>query len=264
MIESHKADTSPPWYQPIWERVEKLENDCDLFEDIAEGLADDGPDFVWKCLFSSVTPIRKNFGMDRFRDGIDTKRVGAVVGCKVSLCDGMANTHRLFEMFSAKQLKEIEDAWGSEALVYARKVWKRFAEKFKPQADELRRFALELVRDRGVEEEIKYMMGYVNGARMIAEVGKRFRSLMKKDRSKRERDFVAHNAVLMFAVTNWKWIEENRRKLTWMKLTEMFDKETNNEIDIDEETFKKILQRASLTVGKSSKPMSKGRSRTSA
>ncbi|MEZ0256930.1 MAG: hypothetical protein ACAI37_16710 [Chthoniobacter sp.] len=260
---SWRVEGESRWYDPILERIEAFEVDTNFLEDISEGLADEGPDWVAMTLYNGVTPFRKYLGLENIAEGLHAKRVGTVVGSKVSLCTGMARAHQLFEMMSPKQLAKIEEAWGSEDLAYARGIWKRFADEFKIRADDLRRYGAHLAADQTVEENIKYTMGYRNGERLMVEIGKAFRRALKKQKSKRERDEVARGAVLTFALENWKTIETDRHKLTWMKLTEKFDTETNHQIPIDEETFKKILQRTSLRIGKSSKPMSKGRSRTS-
>lgn len=250
------------WFDPVLDRLEALEAASCVFKDVYEGLSDEAPEWVAKCLYNGVTPFRKFLGLDNFADGMTAKRFGTIVGNKVSLCQAMANTHVLFQMFSAKQLKQIEDAWGKEELSFARSIYEFFAKEVKSKADKLRRAAAELAASQSTEQHIDYMLGYVLGVRMMEQARKAAQKALQNRNDKRERDSNIRAQVHWFAVSNWKEIEANRRTLTWMQLTEKFDRETGQKFEVDEETFKKILQRASLTIGKSSKPMSKGRSRT--
>lgn len=264
---SWRVEGEPRWYDPILEKIEALEQDANIFEDIGEGLEDDAPDWVAMCLYNGITPLRPYMGMDNLKDGVNAKRVGSLVGCKSSFCDSFARFHNLLDKLSPKQLHEIEEAYEKAfeegTFKDSRKVWKRFAEEFKPRSDEIRRFASELASAQSVQENIDYNMGYVKGVRMVIELGNTIRKAQKKGASKRDRDYLTRGAVLTFAVSNWKMIEENRQELTWMRLTELFDEATEHQVPVDEETFKKILQRGMLTIGKSSRPMGKGRSRTS-
>jgi hypothetical protein len=73
-------------------------------------------------------------------------------------------------MFSEKQLRQIENAWGVESLAEARGIWKHFAKEIKPRSDELRRFGSDLANAQPTEELIRYTMGYINGIRFMQEV----------------------------------------------------------------------------------------------
>jgi hypothetical protein len=242
------------WFSDLLDEAAALEDESNADPEISEGLGDDGPDWFAQCLIRGMHPFKTFMGLDDLASGMNSIRFGKLIGAKVSLSTAMSNTHAFFERLAPSQLKTISNAFGREKLEEARKVWSTFAEKFYPLFDDIRRRAVELSSRQSFLEQTEFSLGYVKGLRVMEAI--------REAKTKRERDWQARSHVILFAVTNWKEIEANRKSLTWTKLSDQFDRETEYKFEVTEETFKKILQRSALTIGKSSKPMSKGRSRT--
>jgi hypothetical protein len=250
------------WFDPILERLEEFENSTNIFPEIAEGLSEAGPEWVAMCLYRSITDFRPFLGFENISEGLNARRVGAFVGCKISFSASMAKMHDRVRMLSSKQRERLEDACGAEEWLGMCEIWREYAEKINPRAKDLRRFATELSHDQATDELTQYGMGYNSGLKIIAALAKSLRRARQRQKTKRDKDWMVRSQVLLFAVTNWRTIQENRKKVTWTQLADQYEEATNYEYSVDEETFKKILQRAELTIGNASRRMSKARART--
>ena len=81
------------------------------------------------------------------------------------------------------------------------------------------------------------------------------RKTVRKAATKAERDAQSRGAVYVFAATGLEAIEANRKELSWPELSEAFSEACKYQVPIDEDTFKKILQRCGLRIGKPGRPV---------
>jgi hypothetical protein len=86
----------------------------------------------------------------------------------------------------------------------------------------------------------------VKGLTLMQELRKTVRKAVKKA----EQDAQNRAAVYFFAMTASEAIEANRKDISWPELNEAFNETFDYKVPIDEDAFKKILQRCGLQVGK--------------
>jgi hypothetical protein len=144
--------------------------------------------------------------------------------------------------WSVRDRQVLVERFGESEVADAQDIWKQFAESVTPDFEDIQKDSLLLSLKQPFAEQIDFHQGLAKGLRFLAELRKR----MQPVHTKRHKDAQARINVYAFALLNWELIEEHRRSLTWMDLTDAFDEFFEHQISIDEETFKKILQRCGL------------------
>lgn len=233
------------WYAPIIDRIEKFENDAEILPEIAALAEEDSPEWAFQCAIKVMRPFGKLVGIP-FDGEFDAKQVGAIIGSKASICKAMSDNHRGAAQWNAKARRKFEDIWGEEATNYALQTWARFAEKLQPGFEEIRRFAVNLAMNQDYFEDVAFHTGLHNGLTFMLEV----RKTIRKAVTKAERDAQKRAAVYLFGVCAAEAIDANREGLSWPDLSEEFNAAFEYDVELDEDTFKKILQRCGLHVGK--------------
>ena len=84
----------------------------------------------------------------------------------------------------------------------------------------------------------------------------RVRAKVKPARTKREKDAAKRMVVHFFAALIGEAVEQDKSDLSWPEFHQLFMEATDYQVDIDEDTFKKILSRKGLKgVGKAGRPV---------
>ena len=239
------------WYEPIIRRVEAFENESEVFQEIGSVAKTDSAEWAFECAMKAMRPFGELAGIP-FDGTFDAKDVGAIVGSKASICRAMSDNHRAAQKWTAIDRKKFADIWGSEATKYAEATWKRFAEELHPEFEAVRKFALNLSMKQSYLEDLQFQTGVVKGMTFMLEV----RKTIRKAVTKAERDTQKRMAVYLFAVCGWEAIEGRRTELSWPELSEGFNQAFDHQIEMDEDAFKKILQRCGLRVGKPGRKIS--------
>jgi hypothetical protein len=233
------------WFVPIITRIEKFEKSTEVFQEFAAVTEPDSPEWVVQCLIKGIKPFGDGVGMP-FDGQFGAQHVGAMVGSKSSICTAMANAHKMVERWPLEYRERFVARWGLDGTHYAQTVWKKFAVKLQPEFESIRRFAVSLAMKQTLQEDIDFHRGLTKGLTFVQEL----RRTIRKATSKAERDAQNRAAVYFFAVTAGETIEANRQAVSWPDLAREFNKAFNHQVAVDEETFKKILQRCGLGVGK--------------
>lgn len=232
------------WFEPITERLEAFENNIALFPEFEAITEADSAEWAVQCAIKAIKPFGNLLGMP-FDGQFGAQQVGAMVGAKASICSAMANSHVYAQRWSKDDRKKFIRVWGDEALREALVTWERFASVLRPEFDGVRRFAVNLAMRQGLED-IDFHRGLTKGLTFMLEV----RKTIRKAITKAERDTQNRTAVYFFAVSAWEAIEANREELSWPELAEGCNEAFDHKIGVDEDTFKKILQRCGLGIGK--------------
>ncbi|HYR22287.1 MAG TPA: hypothetical protein VEP30_05115 [Chthoniobacterales bacterium] len=158
----------------------------------------------------------------------------------------MAKAHEWATSMNAETEKKLLETFGKESLAEARTIWKRFADKLHPEFETVRRFAVDLSMRQNYLEDVKFHHGLAKGLTLMQEIRKRVRKAVKKA----ERDAQNRAAVYFFGVLACETVEANRGDLSWPELNKAFNEAFEYRVPIDEDAFKKILQRCGLGIGK--------------
>ena len=236
------------WFFPIVERLEAFEHECNVFPEYESITMPASPDWMVQCAWAQMKPYREVSGMEQL-DRIRARNIGAMIGAKASMCKRFAGGNLRFNQLPIKRQRQLEDWFGAEAVAEAKEIWTRFAIEIQPAFKKVRRFALDLASAQEMLEQIQFHQGLASGLGFMARISK-----TAGQTSKREADHSRRSVVCMFAVEHWEIIEAARKDISWGDLVGQFDKEYGEHVEIDEETFKKILQRSGLTVGKVGRP----------
>jgi hypothetical protein len=233
------------WYEPITTKIEEFENDADVFSEVATIAEPNSPDWVVQCAIKGIKPFGNLAGFP-FNDSFGANNVGALVGAKSSICGAMANTHKWALGMKADVRNKFAEAFGEDGLREAQMVWKSFAEKLHPEFERVRRFAVNLSMKQSYLEDLEFHRGLVKGLTLMQEL----RKTVRKAVTKAEQHAQNRAAVYFFALTASEAIEANRKEISWPELSEAFNETFDYQLPIDEDAFKKILQRCGLQVGK--------------
>ncbi len=237
--------TRDKWYAPILEKVEEFENEAEVFPQVSAVAEPESPEWAFQCAIKAMRPFGKLAGIP-FDGKFDARQVGAIVGSKASICKAMSDSHRTTQRWNAKERRRFTDIWGEESARQALSTWKRFAERLQPQFESVRRFAVNLAMNQDYFEDLEFHNGLHNGLTFMSEL----RKTIRKAVTKAERDAQKRNAVYLFGIHAAETIEENRENLSWPEVAEQFNQTFDYKIEVDEDAFKKILQRCGLKVGK--------------
>jgi hypothetical protein len=234
------------WYEPITTKIEEFEtNAADVFPEVAAVAEPNSPDWAVQCAIKGIKPVGSLTGLP-FDGSFGADNVGAMVGAKSSICGAMANTHKWALGMKADVRNRFVEVFGEEAVREAQVVWKRFAQKLHPEFECVRRFAVNLSMKQNYLEDLEFHRGLVKGLTLMQELRKTVRKAVKKA----EQDAQNRAAVYFFAMTASEAIEANRKDISWPELNEAFNETFDYKVPIDEDAFKKILQRCGLQVGK--------------
>jgi hypothetical protein len=233
------------WFVPITVRLDKFEKSAEIFAEFASATEPHSADWVVQCMLKGIKPFGEITGMP-FDGEFGAQHIGAMVGAKSSICTAMANACKVAQGWTPEYREKLVTIWGADETEYAEALWKKFAEKLQPEFESIRRFAVGLAMKQNYQDDIDFHRGLAKGLTFIQEVGR----TVRKATNKAERDAQNRGAVYLFAVGAWEAIEANRRELSWPELAQEFNEAFDYKVSIDEETFKKILQRCGLGIGK--------------
>jgi hypothetical protein len=236
------------WFFPIAVRIEAFENASDIFGEFARITLPESPDWVIQCAWRQMAPFREVAGIET-PDGIRTRHVGAMVGSKASICKRLAGGNLWFNRLPSKRQNELEKLFGAEAISEARATWSKFATEIQPEFKKLRRFALNLTAAQEMTEQVQFFQGFSKGLTLMDRV-----SELAWKKTKRGSEYGRRSVVCLFAIEHGEIIEAAKRDISWADLISRFDEEYGEGVEIDEDTFKKILQRSGLSVGKVGRP----------
>jgi hypothetical protein len=240
------------WFFPIALRLESFEEESDIFRQIGSITLPDSPDWVVQFAWKQMSPYREVSGIERL-DRIRSRHIGAMVGCKASICKRLAGGNVWFNLLPHKRQKQLEEIFGAEAIADAKVTWSKFATEIQPEFKKLRTFALSLVARQEMIEQMQFFQGFTKGLAFMDRV-----SEVARKTNKRGSDYTRRSMVLLFAIEHWELIEQAKRDISWSDLVSAFDEQYGKYVEIDEETFKKILQRSGLRVGKVGHPLRVG------
>jgi hypothetical protein len=236
------------WFYPITCRVEQFENSLDMFADFGSVTSPESPDWVVQCVWRQAGPYREIAGLER-HDLIRARHVGAMIGAKASLCKRLARGNLWFAQLSSKRQSELENLFGEESIAEAKQTWSRFAVEIQPEFKRIRRFAVELTMAQEILEQILFYQGLAKGLTLMDRIAE-----VARQRNKRAIEYGRRSLVCLFAVEHWELIEAAKKDIAWSDLVQEFDQQYGEHVVIDEESFKKILQRSGLTVGRVGRP----------
>jgi len=236
------------WFFPITLRLESFENASDVFGEIGSITLPESPDWMVQCVWRQMGSFREVSGLERL-DRLRARHVGAMVGSKASICKRLAGGNLWFNQLPSKRQNQLEKLFGPEAISDARITWSKFAAEIQPEFKKLRTFALNLAGAQEMTEQVQFYQGFTKGLTFMNRV-----SELERKRTKRGADYGRRSVVCLFAIEHWELIEAAKKDISWADLVNRFDEEYGEHIEIDEETFKKILQRSGLSVGKVGRP----------
>jgi hypothetical protein len=233
------------WYEPITTKIEEFEAGANVFSEVAVIAEPNSPEWAVKCAIKGIKPYAGFAGFPL--DGnFGANNVGALVGAKSSICGAMAKAHEWATTRKAEVRDKFAEVFGEDAVGEAEAIWKMFFERLRPEFEAVRRFAVNLSMKQSYLEDLEFHRGLAKGLTLMQELRKSVRSAVKKT----EQDAQSRAAVYFFAITGSEAIEANREELSWPELSEAFNETFDYRIPIDEDAFKKILQRCGLRIGK--------------
>jgi hypothetical protein len=233
------------WYEPIIRRIERFEESADVFDEFTAVVEPNSPEWALQCALKGIKPFGELAGFP-FNSRFDASNVGALVGAKSSICGAMARAHEWAAAVDEDTETKIVKIFGRGGFEDAKTIWRKFSEKLHPEFEKVRRFAVHLSMKQNYLEDVNFHRGLAKGLTLMQEIRKRIRKAV----SKAERDAQNRAAVYFFGVVACEMIEANRSELSWPELNQAFNESFEYKVPIDEEAFKKILQRCGLGVGK--------------
>jgi hypothetical protein len=242
------------WFWPILSQLDELEGRLlKVFPFMAPVLSDNAPEWSFQCLSDVAFADAKINGACDAR-GMGAREIGRMVGSKFALCETFARAHQIFKAYSAEQLASLEEKWEAEPgfLAECIELYREFADDLAPRMREIKKKALLLVAEQGLKEEVDYFQGFPQGAESVKVMFGR----LKLPKNKRQVEHRTRMCVYFFAIVHGVEIDGVKRDASWPELYEAFMEFVNHEIDLDEETFKKLLARKGLKgVGKAGRPV---------
>jgi hypothetical protein len=237
------------WFLPITVRIEEFEDHADVFEEFASVTEPGSAEWAVQCLIKGIRPFAA-FGGFPLNGRFSARNIGAMIGSKAAICSAMRKAYDWSNAWSEETRGQLVKIWGAEEVEEAIRIWKRFADRLHPEFEKVRKFSVNLAMRQTYFEDLEFQMGLSKGMSLIDELRKSIQKAVKAA-TKAQRDAVNRAGVYLFAIENWAIIEKEKEQLSWPKLAEEFQKQTQYSLPIDEETFKKILQRCGLRgVGK--------------
>ncbi|MDQ6913379.1 MAG: hypothetical protein M3128_10965 [Verrucomicrobiota bacterium] len=239
------------WFLPIAQRIETFEEEFNIFPEVGSITSPEAPDWIVNCVWNQMRTFNEVSGLEKL-DRIRARNIGAMIGAKNSVLKRLAGGNLWFNQLPTKQQKRFEELFGTEAVEEAKEIWSRCAREIYPQFKRVRRFATELVMSQELIEQVQFHQGIANGLTFSHRVTEAVHRHAKQQ-TDQSRRFV----VCFFILQHWEMIEAARKDILWSDLMDQFDQEYGEFVHIDEEAFKKILQRSGLTVGRVGRPKTK-------
>ena len=241
------------WFWPILVQLDSFEGKMLAVMPLLKPvLKDDSPDWSVMCLLDVA---RADSDVNGLCDAgkMRSREVGRILGAKFSFCDSMAKSLAQWDSVTPEQAATLEMATKHPGYVAeCREIARKFAEELTPEMVGIKRLAIELAIKASGTEEIEYLIGYTEGAKFMDRV----RAKMKPARTKRQKDAAKRLIVHFFAALIGEAVEQDKSDLSWPAFHQLFMEATYYQVNIDEDTFKKILSRKGLKgVGKAGRPV---------
>jgi hypothetical protein len=241
------------WFWPILVQLDSFEGKMLAVMPLLKPvLKDDSPDWSVMCLLDVA---RADSDVNGLCDAgkMRSREVGRIVGAKFSFCDSMAKSLAQWDSVTPEQAATLETATKHPGYVAeCREIARKFAEELTPEMVGIKRSAIELAIKAAGMEEIEYLIGYTEGAKFMDRV----RAKVKPARTKRQKDAAKRMIVHFFAALIGEAVEQGKSDLSWPEFHQLFMEATDYQVEIDEDTFKKILSRKGLKgVGKAGRPV---------
>jgi hypothetical protein len=241
------------WFWPILVRLDEFEGKLlEVMPFMGPVLDDDSPDWSFRCI---QYVIQKDGDVNGYCDArkMGARDVGRLVSAKFSLCEAMSKSKVQWDSLTPEQVTQVDEFFKEPGFVAeCRELTRRFAEELTPEILGIKRASIALAIDAGGMEEVDYLSGYVQGAAFLDRV----RSKYKPARTKRQKDAANRLIVLFFAGLIGQVVDESKGELSWPELHQQFLEAFDHKIEIEEETFKKILSRKGLKgVGRAGRPV---------
>jgi hypothetical protein len=237
------------WFYPITNKIREFEESSDVFEIFASMAEPESPDWIVQCTWSQMTKYRESAGTIR-HDRIRARHVGAMVGAKTSICERLAAGNLWFNKLPRKTQDKFIEIFGEEEVAAAKIIWSEFEHRLRADFRAVRKFASDLAMSQPLWEQVQFHQGTVNGLRFMDEVSAACRKENKQAVNARKR-----HLVCLFAIEHRDLINAARNDLKWSDLVDGFEQTIyGRHVEIDEQTFKKILQRSGLRVGAVGRP----------
>ncbi len=133
------------------------------------------------------------------------------------------------------------------SIEYAQRTWKRFADKLHPEFEAIRKFAVTEAAKQSYLEDLQFITGLQKGMTLMVELRKTIRKAVTKSWNSTPRNGWR---FICLRCANGRLSKRGRGEFSWPELSEAFSEAFDHRIEIDEDAFKKILQRCGLGVGK--------------
>jgi len=229
------------WFWPILEELWRFQNAiAHLFPGGAEVLSDDAP--YWAVMAAwDIGQEMADYNGIAFPPDITSRHVGKMIGAQLGMYTAYERAYSVFCGLRPDEIQKFDKAWKQDGFCGECKIFAReFAEKWTPLFHDIWRKAVKFSADAGFFEHAEYCLGFAQGSKMVEEVVKRLRNPPKLKRGK---DAEVRNCVRLFAMCFGQLIEKEKAGLSWPELHQMFLLFTDYKIEIEEDTFKKILSR---------------------
>jgi len=233
------------WFAPVIDLIEEFENNAQLYAEIASIAEPHSAEWAVQCVIKTLKPFGVLTGMP-FDGQFESRHVGALIGAKSSICTAMAESHRISQHLKPEVWQKLVEMCGEDAVKQAKATWERFAKSLTPKFEEIRRFGVEMAMRQTYQDDIDFHGGLAKGLTFMRVL----RESVRKAATKAQRHAQNRAAVYMFAATEWETIDANREELSWPDLNKAFNEAFSYQVPIDEDAFKKILQRCGLRIGK--------------
>ncbi len=235
------------WFIPILKELEKFEEDmARTFPEYGFDLIDHAPDWSLQCFMQGSASYSDYHGIESF-EGFGALRLGKVMGAKWAFSEGWSRSLKIFPLFNREQIQKIEAVWGKGFVADVIEFCEAYSISLYSKFQRITRLAWETTSREGIQEVIDYTIGFSRGL----QTPQRIRQLLAKTTKKSLVDEQKRLGVLGFGFFMGKFIEDQKAELSWPQVSDLFDEFAEHKVEVDQDTMKKILQRAGLKgVGK--------------
>jgi hypothetical protein len=258
-LDAFRAAFEGKWFASIFDDLERLQQEViDVAPQLGVFFKDDTAEWAFNCL---AKPGLKDAGwtvLDIIK-GVNAIAIGKILGGYWSMAELLTKLHEASKTLTPEFAERLDAAISQGITKLACNFLNEASDWFPPRLFAIKRRAFDLATKQGGSEEREFLEGYNIGAGYVDELGRRVKPLLDKTAGKAMLDDRNRNWVYLFALLNWQEIEGCKEESGWEGLHEKFKAfcKYDLELEMDEETFKKILQRVGLQdVGKrGKKPM---------
>jgi len=244
------------WFAPLLIEIGVLElSNPQEFSDFGVALEDAAPDWSFNCLLKGVTSAAETpFGVRP--DQFGSREFGLLLGMKWSVLAGFGSSHGVLKQLNRKQVEKIESVWGAGTVAMqvalAGEVWA----KQLPEMRRIKRRAQELAEAQGEMEESEFLQGLSAGVTYLKTLAEKMRAMSIPD--EKATDEQKRNLVHCYGALFGPELETRKGEASWPQIFEEVSEMADHQVEFDEDTVKKILQRTGLTgVGKRGQPPKK-------